>query len=283
MLSGQFSRTALGAAGHRATHQVLEGGRIFADPLALPILGEDAEVMLAAAQEDPARRGLRFFIAARSRIAEEAARQAIEEGARQIVVLGAGLDTFAYRLEGKDGLRVFEVDHPATQAEKRRRLAAAGIATPAHLTFAPCDFEHAELGDSLRAVGFNPNRRAFLLWLGVVPYLTEKAIFATLGFIAKLPDGEVVFDYANPVETIADPAMREHHRVMAERVAAASEAFQSYFETPALHEKLRALGFQEIEDLGPNEIAARFSPERAKPGRANGGHVVRASRDRRSD
>ena len=279
MLSGQFSRTALGAAGHRATHQVLEGGRIFADPLALPILGEDAEVMLAAAQEDPARRGLRFFIAARSRIAEEAARQAIEEGARQIILLGAGLDTFAYRLEGlegKDGLRVFEVDHPATQAEKRRRLAAAGIATPAHLTFAPCDFEHAELGDSLRAVGFNPNRRAFFLWLGVVPYLTEKAIFATLGFIAKLPGGEVVFDCANPVETIADPAMREHHEVMAERVAAAGEAFQSYFETPALHEKLRALGFPEIEDLGPNEIAARFFPERAKPGRANGGHVVRA-------
>jgi methyltransferase (TIGR00027 family) len=281
MLSGQFSRTALGAAGHRATHQVLEGGRIFADPLALPILGEDAEVMLAAAQEDPARRGLRFFIAARSRIAEEAARQAIEEGARQIVVLGAGLDTFAYRLEGlegKDGLRVFEVDHPATQAEKRRRLAAACIATPAHLTFAPCDFEHAELGDSLRAVGFNPNRRAFLLWLGVVPYLTEKAIFATLGFIAKLPGGEVVFDYANPVETIADPASRELHERLLQRVAAAGEAFRSDFETPVLHEKLRALGFGEIEDLGPNRIAARYFPEGAAPGRTSGGHVVRARR-----
>ena len=276
MLSGQFSRTALGAAGHRAAHQIFEGGRIFADPLALPILGEDAQAILAEAKENPARRGLRFFIAARSRIAEEAARQAIEEGARQIVVLGAGLDTFAYRLEGKDGLRVFEVDHPATQAEKRRRLAAAGIAPPAHLTFAPCDFERAELGASLRAAGFNPNWRAFFLWLGVVPYLTEAAIFATLGFIAELPGGEVVFDYANPAETIADPAMREYHKVMAERVAAAGEAFQSYFATPALHKKLRALGFQEIEDLGPNEIAARFFPERAKPGRANGGHVVRA-------
>jgi methyltransferase (TIGR00027 family) len=278
MLSGQFSRTALGAAGHRAAHQVLEGGRIFADPLALPILGEDAQAILAEARENSARRGLRFFIAARSRIAEEAARQAIEEGARQIVVLGAGLDTFAYRLEGKDGLRVFEVDHPATQAEKRRRLAAAGIAPPAHLTFAPCDFEHAELGDSLHAVGFNPNRRAFFLWLGVVPYLTEKAIFATLGFIAKLPGGEVVFDYANPVETIADPASRELHQRLSQRVAAAGEAFRSYFETPVLREKLRALGFGEIEDLGPNKIAARYFPERAAPGRTSGGHVVRARR-----
>jgi methyltransferase (TIGR00027 family) len=278
MLSGQFSRTALGAAGHRAAHQILEGGRIFADPLALPILGEDAQAILAEARENPARRGLRLFVAARSRIAEEAARQAIEEGARQIVVLGAGLDTFAYRLEGKDGLRVFEVDHPATQSEKRRRLAAAGIAPPAHLTFAPCDFEHAELGDSLHAVGFNPNRRAFFLWLGVVPYLTEKAIFATLGFIAKLPGGEVVFDYANPVETIADPASRELHERLSQRVAAAGEAFRSYFETPALHEKLRALGFGEIEDLGPNRIAARYFPERAAPGRTSGGHVVRARR-----
>ena len=276
MLSGQFSRTALGAAGHRAAHQVLEGGRIFADPLALPILGEDAEPMLAAAREDPARRLLRVFIAVRSRFAEEAARRAIGEGARQIVVLGAGLDTFAYRLETSPGLRVFEVDHPATQAEKRRRLAAAGITAPAHLTFAPCDFERAELGASLRAAGFDPARRAFFLWLGVVPYLTERAIFATLGFIAKLPAGEVVFDYANPVETIADPASRESHERLSQRVAAAGEAFQSYFETPVLHEKLRALGFGEIEDLGPNQIAARFFPERAAPGRASGGHVVRA-------
>src|ERR1700689_5401216 len=99
MQSGQFSRTALGAAGHRAAHQALEGGRIFADPLAMPILGEDAESAVAEAREDPRRTGLRLFIATRSRFAEEAARRAIGKGVRQIVVLGAGLDTFAYRLE----------------------------------------------------------------------------------------------------------------------------------------------------------------------------------------
>jgi methyltransferase (TIGR00027 family) len=278
MKPGQFSRTALSTAGHRAAHQVLEGGLIFADPFALRILGEDAEPAVAEAKQDPGRRGLRNFVATRSRFAEEGARRAIGEGARQIVVLGAGLDTFAYRLEPSAGLRVFEVDHPATQAEKRRRLAAAGIAAPPHLTFAPCDFERDALGEALRAVGFDPAARAFFIWLGVVPYLTEAAIFATLGLVAGLPAGEVAFDYGNPAETIADPAMRECHKAMAERVAAAGEAFQSHFETPALHEKLRALGFQEIEDLGPNEIAARFFPELARPGRANGGHVVRARR-----
>jgi hypothetical protein len=87
-----------------------------------------------------------------------------------------------------------------------------------------------------------------------------------------------VFDYANPVETNADPASREFHERLSQRVAAAGEAFRSYFETPVLHEKLRALGFGEIEDLGPNQIAARDFPDRPAPGRTSGGHVVRVRR-----
>ncbi len=277
MQEGQFSRTALGAAGHRAAHQVLEGGRIFADPLALRILHDDAEGAIAEAKANPVRGGLRQFVAARSRFAEDAARRAIRDGVRQIVVLGAGLDTFAYRVEPAEGLRVTEVDHPATQAEKRRRLAAAAIAPPAHVVYAPCDFERARLEDCLAAAGFDAGKRSFFLWLGVVPYLSESAVFATLAFIGKLPGGgEVVFDYSNPPETIADDAMRRAHEVLAAWVAAAGEALQSYFATSALHEKLRALGFRRVEDLGPNDIAARFFPQRAVPSRENGGHVVLA-------
>jgi methyltransferase (TIGR00027 family) len=279
MLEGQFSRTALGAAGHRAAHQLREGGRIFADPLAVRILGADAATMLAEADADPRRRGLRLFIAARSRFAEEAARRAIREGARQIVVLGAGLDTFAYRLESVDGLRVFEVDHPATQIEKRRRLAAADIEIPAHLTFAPCDFERAELADALRSAGFDEARRSVFLWLGVTPYLTRESILATLSFIASLPGGaEVVFDYANPPESIADPDLRRAHETLAERVAAAGEAFRNYFVSSDLHAILRGLGFERIEDLGPREIAARFLGVGAPSGRTTGGHVIWAAR-----
>jgi methyltransferase (TIGR00027 family) len=277
MQPAQFSRTALGAAGHRAAHQVLERGRILADPLALRILGEDAERALADAAEDPRRRGLRLFIAVRSRFAEESARRAITEGVRQLVVLGAGLDTFAYRLEPSEGFRIFEVDHPATQAEKRRRLAAADIPAPAHLTFAPCDFERAELRDALTSAGFDPGRRSFFLWLGVVPYLTESAVFATLNFIAKLPGGaEVVFDYPNPIENVEDSAAREARRTLSERVAALGEPLQTFFVTTDLHEKLRALGFTKIEDLGPREIAARFFPQEALRERSAGGHVVLA-------
>ena len=116
MRQGQASATALGAAGHRAAHQVLERGFVFADPLALPILGPDADRAVALAKERPERRPLRLFIAMRSRFAEDSAAQAIDNGVRQILVLGAGLDTFAYRLEPTDDLRVFELDHPATQA-----------------------------------------------------------------------------------------------------------------------------------------------------------------------
>src|SRR6201996_3667088 len=113
MQHGQASRTALGAAGHRAAHQVLERGFVFADPLALRILGEDADNAIALAKEKPERRSLRLFIAMRSRFAEDSARRAVEKGVRQILVLGAGLDTFAYRLEPRPGIRVFQPRHPA--------------------------------------------------------------------------------------------------------------------------------------------------------------------------
>jgi methyltransferase (TIGR00027 family) len=277
MREGQFSRTALGAAGRRAAHQVLEGGRVFADPLAVRILGEDAERAIAEARADPALRGLRLYVAARSRVAEDAAKGAIARGVRQIVVLGAGLDTFAYRVAPAEGLRVYEVDYPATQAEKRRRLAAAGIAAPTHVVYVGCDFESESLAGALRASGFDAGRPSFFLWLGVVPYLTEPAIFATLAFIGNSPGGgEVVFDYANPAESIGDDAFRRTHEIVAGRAAAAGEPLRTAFVTFELHEKLHALGFRRIEDLGPNEIAARFLPERAAPSHKNGGHIVLA-------
>jgi methyltransferase (TIGR00027 family) len=272
-----FSRTALGAAGHRAAHQLFERGRIFDDPLAYRILGADTERALADAAADPRRRAFRLFIAVRSRFAEDCARCAISEGVRQIVLLGAGFDTFPYRLKAEAGLRVFEVDRPATQAEKRRRLAASDIAAPAHLTYVTCDFERAELGNALTSAGFDPGHRSFFLWLGVVPYLTEAAIFGTLGFIAKLPGGaEVAFDYPNPVETVADPEARVAFKALAEKVAALGEVLHTFFVTADLHEKLRLAGFTKIEDLGPAELAARYLPQEAPQRGANGGHVVLA-------
>jgi len=278
MQPGQASRTALGAAGHRAAHQVLERGFIFSDPLALRIMGPEAEAAIDDAKRQPLKRGLRLFIAARTRFAEDALAAAVARGAAQLVVLGAGLDTYAYRAKLGDELRVFEVDHPATQAWKRERLAEASIPAPPALTFAPVDFERETLAEGLAAAGFDPARRSFFTWLGVVPYLTEQAILATLGFIAALPGGaEVVFDYSNPPESIDAPQRRAAHEALAARVAASGEAFTSYFDTGALAARLRALGFAEIEDLGLADIAARYFPHPPRSFSGGGGHILRAA------
>ena len=277
MQPGQPSLTALGAARLRAAHQVLDGGSILADPLAARILGADNEASLDHAQAHPSGPRMRWFIAARSRIAEDALNVAVENGARQLVVLGAGLDTLAFRTALAGRLRMFEVDHPATQAWKREKLAAAGIAVPDTLSFVAIDFERERLADALGAAGFDPAARSFFSWLGVVPYLTEQAVFSTLGFIAGLPGGaEVVFDYVNPAAAVA-PAGRTAHQALAERVAAIGERFQSYFDTERLCSELSKVGFGRADDLGPQRLAARFFPEaeRAAPGR--GGHVMHAT------
>jgi methyltransferase (TIGR00027 family) len=277
MLEGQFSRTAIGAAGHRAAHQVLDGASVFVDPLATRILGEDLDSALADGR-DPARWRLRMFIALRSRIAEDAARRAVGLGVRQIVVLGAGLDTFGYRVDPTEALRVFEVDHPATQAEKRRRLAEAHISVPPHLIYTPCDFEAQSLGQALDDVGFDPQAAAFFVWLGVTPYLTSAAVEATLHYVAGLPGGaEIVFDYANPPATIEAAESRAHHERMAARVAALGEQFRGYFETAHLHRRLADLGFDDVEDWGPRRIRERLAPGSPQTG-DNGGHVLRAAR-----
>jgi methyltransferase (TIGR00027 family) len=275
METGKPSLTALGAARHRAAHQVLEGGRIFHDPLAVRILGSD-EATLAREAEERGAPGLRLFIAARARFAEDALARAITRGTRQLIVLGAGLDTYSYRQPLADGLRVFEVDHPATQAWKRSLLAAADITIPSALTFVPIDFECETLADALVAAGFDAVQPSFFTWLGVTPYLTESAIMTTLGYIAALPGtSEVVFDYANPPESIP-VEWRAAHEALAAAVAAKGEAFKSYFTTAALAAQLRQLGFATIEDLGPREVAARFFGVQYPA--AAGGHMIRAAK-----
>lgn len=280
MQEGQPSQTALGAAFHRAAHQVLEGGNIFSDPLATRILGaDDLEVAVRRAQDDPSGRRLRLFIAVRTRFAEDNLAASIEGGVRQVVVLGAGLDTYAYRASLPGGVRVFEVDHPATQSWKRQRLAEVGISIPPHLTYAPVDFERESLADGLRRVGFESEQRTFFTCLGVVPYLTPEIVFSTLGFIARLSGGaQVVFDYINPSHSIAEDADAAAARQsLAARVASFGEPFRCFFETDELHAKLKGLGFSEIEDLGPELILERYFGMRRVIPREAGGHVLSAA------
>ncbi|HEY3798656.1 MAG TPA: SAM-dependent methyltransferase [Caulobacteraceae bacterium] len=274
MQPGQPSHTALRAAAHRAAHQSLERGRIFHDPLAVPVLGADPQAIFETGSA--ASRGMRLFIAARSRFAEESLAAAVLRGVRQYVVLGAGLDTFAHRNPfAPIGLRVFEVDHPQTQGWKRTRLAEAGLAPPPTLTFAPVDFERQTLAEGLAAAGFDAAAPAFFSWLGVVVYLTRPAIFETLSFIARLPGAEVVFDYGEPVSAYP-PGERPAQQARIDRMARLGEPWLTRFTADELEADLRGAGFDRVEDLGPADIGRRFYGVKRPAG--PGGHLVKATR-----
>jgi methyltransferase (TIGR00027 family) len=277
MQLGKPSQTALAAAFHRAAHQVMEHGRIFADPLALRILGADAPTIARQAGENPSGRRMRLFIAVRTRFAEDALAVAVERGVRQVVMLGAGLDTYAYRNPFGDRLRIFEVDHPTTQAWKRQRLRDAAIPLPSSLTFVAVDFERETLAERLATTGFDRTQQTFFTWLGVVPYLNQDAVWSTLAFIASLPNGaHVVFDYSDPPASLSAERRASHER-RAGHVAGLGEPWVTYFEAEKLHAKLAALGFAEIEDLGPAQIVSCYFPSRASSLPDKGGHVLRAT------
>src|SRR5580658_9782865 len=181
------SKTALSVALRRAAHQLHDSPVVFADPIAVPILGSTYAEELRRTPlrlDRPFSIALRAFIVARSRCAEDHLFRFVGAGVRQYVLLGAGLDTFAYRNPFPE-LRVFEVDHPATQEWKRHLLGQSGIPIPQSLIFAPVDFERESLRAQLLAAGFDERIPTFFAWLGVVPYLTLDAFRATLGFIAS--------------------------------------------------------------------------------------------------
>jgi methyltransferase (TIGR00027 family) len=258
MVEAQPSRTALRVALRRAAHQIVDEPLVFTDPLAVRIVGAALQEELARTPDKrrrPASAGLRAFLVARSRYAEEQLEKACAAGVRQYCLLGAGLDTFAYR-HAYPNLRVFEVDHPATQAWKRQMLSASEIGIPLSATFVPVDFERQDLRNQLGLAGFAFDQPCFFAWLGVVHYLSLEAFRTTLSVIAAMPQGSgVTFDYSLPRESLAPHEQLEYDSLAA-RVALAGEPFQVTFTPEAIRAELSA--FTRIEDLDTPTIAARF-------------------------
>jgi methyltransferase (TIGR00027 family) len=249
----------------RAAHQLVDTPLVFDDPLAVRIVGEPTDEQRATMKEREsgrASRALRAFMAVRSRYAEDSLRAAVERGVSQYVLLGAGLDTFAYRNPYGDRVRVFEVDHPATQAWKQARLADAGIAVPPSLTFTPVNFERDTVMDRLIAAGFHKDRPAFFAWLGVTMYLERETVMAMFRTIASLPPASgVVFDYGvdrSLLGFMERMVLDEFSR----RVAAAGEPWILFFKPVELAAALREMGFTDVEDLGPDDINARYFKDR---------------------
>ncbi|HEY0162163.1 MAG TPA: class I SAM-dependent methyltransferase [Edaphobacter sp.] len=259
METARPSRTALRVAMRRAAHQIYDAKPlVFDDPLAVPILGSEylPEVERTATKlHKPHSVSLRAFLVARSRYAEDLLAQAVAHGVRQYVLLGAGLDTFSHRNPFSE-LRVFEIDHPATQQWKRELIAANNVPEVPGLTYVPVDFEHQQLATQLAESGFDTSAPAFFAWLGVVPYLTQAAFRSTLSLIAAQPEGSgVVMDYGQPRSAL--PFFEQLALdSLASRVQQAGEPFQLFFTPSEMAAELNA--FRKIEDLGGAEMNARY-------------------------
>lgn len=264
--TGQASQSALRVAALRAVHQLLDEPVVLDDPVALPILGPILSANLAAdpfALNDPMSRGLRAALVVRSRVAEDELARAFNSGVRQYVILGAGLDTFAYRNPfGDEGLRVFEVDHPSTQASKQLALKGGGIDTPESLTFVPVDFEQSTLAKGLEEAEFRSDDPAFFSWMGVSMYLTPEAFLEGLSYVAARPKpSAVVFDYRVTPSSL-NPVERVLNEELGKKIAEQGEPWIADYLPEDLRARVLALGFSQVEDLGPDELNPRYFARR---------------------
>ncbi len=257
------SQTALTAAAARAAHPLVDRPPyIFVDPLAGTLLGDRADELLEYHRRHgghPVLSGARTQVTCRSRYTED---RLAATRPTQYVVLGAGLDSFGYRSPLAGTVRVFEVDHPATQEWKRARLAEAAVPVPDGLTHVPFDFETGTLTEALRRNGFDPTRPALVSWLGVTMYLTRPAIAHTLATIGDLASGtEVVLDYMLP-EPLRDEPGRLYADSVAPVAAQHGEPWLSFFAPEELDALLHEAKLERVEHVRQRDMQAPAWPER---------------------
>ena len=268
MKRGVHSRTAEAAAGARAWHMQTQGDHVFEDSWALEMLSPGYRRRVTS----PLLRRLQTFllgdlvamaigqVVLRSRYTEDALHDAVQQGTEQYVVLGAGLDTFALRRpESMADLRIYEVDHPDTQAFKRTKLEQLGVDPSGHLEFAPVDFEREGVGEGLARTSYRADRRCFVSWLGTVPYLARDGIFATLRALVEHspPGSEVVFDFAGSIEDLP-----RHERKMLDRLqrfaTRRGEPLRTWGDPEPFLADACALGYERVELLDPREQERRY-------------------------
>lgn len=302
MKEDQVSRTALFTGfirGYHATHDDL---KIFDDFLAFSLLTEEEraamedQLLASLHSADPAcassfpdrRAALRWLMQrmaglpitlGRSRYTEECLERVVGEGVRQYVILGAGMDSFSFRRPDLvERLQVFEVDHPATQDFKRRRIAELGWKDSAQLHYVPLDFTRGNLAAALISSSYDLQEPTFFSWLGVTYYLSRQAVSAALRAIADIaPEGSmVIFDYLDADAFIPEKAAPRVH-FMLRSVQEMDEPMQTGFDPPALAAELETLGLRLQEDLSPLDIQRLYFMGRTDHLRASEhAHYVRA-------
>ncbi len=287
------SMTAVVTAFIRAYHAADDGPKVFDDFMArelftseerrqigsnlaqcLPVFepGRAAADMSEAEALDAVMRHQMSTVLCRSRYAEESLDAAVASGATQYVILGAGMDTHAFRRPDLAGrLTVFEVDHPATQALKRNRFSEHGWAIPGHLRFVPFDFTGGALAQALEQAAYDQRALSFFSLLGVTYYLPRQDLFATLRGVAELaaPGSAIVFDYFD-ADAFVPEKMDRRMRATQTLVRASGEPMRTGLDPETLSDSLRDAGWTLAEDLGPAALDQRYFSDRADGLRAYG-------------
>ncbi|MBG0562760.1 class I SAM-dependent methyltransferase [Actinoplanes aureus] len=243
-----LSITALQAAAARAAHPLVDGApTIFTDPLAETLLGDRARELIGyhhAYGAHPILAGARAQTLCRSRYVESRVARA---DLGQYVILGAGLDSYAYRSDAPP--RVFEVDDHGMQEWKLRRIGEAGVPVPPAVRHVPLDLETGSLVDGLRQGGFDPASPALVSWLGVTMYLTPDAVGRTLEAIGRwAPGTEVVLDYLVP-ERMRDEAGRAYASAVAAVAGEQGEPWRTFLTPEQAAGLLARHGLEVVEDL----------------------------------
>jgi methyltransferase (TIGR00027 family) len=260
------SRTAIGVAVLRALHELYDDApKILSDPI-IPLLLDKEVLQKAKANlewyQDPLTTALRSHVVLRSRYAEDSLHEAVVSGVHQYVILGAGFETFAYRQPAwADPLRIFEVDHPASQRAKMKRLRLAGVSLPPNLEFVSADFETTSLRDILSHSSIDFTAPAFFSCLGVLVYLAEDSVKAIFQVTASFPKlSEIVFTFSQG--NLASRDERRSRPSLAESAAAVGEPWRSYHDPDVLRRELFEIGFSEVSFLSPQEAKDRYYRDR---------------------
>jgi methyltransferase (TIGR00027 family) len=262
MLPGQPSRTLLSPAVKRAAHQLLDAPHIFDDPIAVGLVREASEQAILATCDDhrrPESTLLRSLFALRSRFAEDRLAEAVARGVRQYVIVGAGLDTFAWRQpEFARGMRIFAVDHVTTLVWTQLRFWERGLPKPANLTFVPADLEEDRLGERLTEFGFEPQVPTFCSVLGVTQYLDRGSVEALLRFAAMLKfQSEIVFSFVASDDELSGDELDLTVRFLA-RTEAMGEPWKTRLRPQELSKRLAQLGFRDVFHLTPKLAQERY-------------------------
>ncbi|MHC1712674.1 MAG: class I SAM-dependent methyltransferase [Solidesulfovibrio sp.] len=281
MNADKESLTALITAFTRAYHAANDHPKVFDDFMAKDLFTEEESRQLrrnlasclqffdpesAAAGPDEATalalvmRHQMASVLCRARYAEECLEEAVLAGTGQYVILGAGMDTYAFRRSDMaERLRIFEVDHPAMQAFKRKRLDEQGWEIPGHLHFVPFDFTGETFATALSQATYAARQLSFFSWLGVSYYLPREVFFRTLATIAQnAPSGSsIVFDYFDTDAFLPEKADKRM-QVIQELVRYSGEPMQTGLDPDTLADDIAAVGFVLKEDLGPKQLDTRY-------------------------